>query len=151
DWKAKKPPVVWKAPLGAGFSSVAVVEDRIYSMCKRGNRDIVICMDAKMGKELWTHDGAPSYIDTQRQGPGPRATPTFHQGKLYCLFPMGELICVNAADGKEVWKTNIFSASGAKNPAGAVFYWGMAGSPLVEGDHVIAQPGGNKDNSLVAF
>jgi outer membrane protein assembly factor BamB len=120
-------------------------------MCKRGNRDGVVCLDSKDGKELWFYDAAPSYLDRQRQGPGPRSTPTYNKGKLYCLFGMGDLICLNAADGKEVWKTDIFKSAGAKNPAGDFYYWGMSGSPLVEGDLVIVQPGGNKDNSLVAF
>src|SRR5262245_56977484 len=119
DWKAKKPPVAWKMALGPGFSSVAVVEDRVYTMCKRADRDVAVCLDSKSGKELWSHDGAPSYIDKQRQGPGPRSTPTYHQGKLYCLFPMGDLLCLNAADGKQLWKSNIFETAGAKNPAGA--------------------------------
>src|SRR5262249_7574490 len=103
------------------------------------------------GKELWTHDATASYTDKQGQGSGPRSTPTYHQGKLYCLMPMGELLCLNAADGKEVWTVDIFRSSGAKNPAGAFFYWGMSGSPLVEGDKVIVQPGGNQNNSLVAY
>src|SRR5262249_20113641 len=133
------------------FSSVAVAEDRLYTQCKRGNRDGVVCLDAGTGKELWFHDAAPSYLDKQGQGPGPRSTPTLHQGKLFCLFPMGDLLCLNAADGKEQWKIDIFQATGAKNPAGAFYYWGMSGSPLVEGDNVIVQPGGTKNNSLAAF
>src|SRR5262249_44883879 len=83
DWKAKPPKVVWKVALGPGFSSVAVAEDRLYTQCKRGNRDGVVCLDAGSGKELWFHDAAPSYLDKQGQGPGPRSTPTLHQGKLY--------------------------------------------------------------------
>jgi outer membrane protein assembly factor BamB len=64
---------------------------------------------------------------------------------------MGELVCLTAADGKKVWETNILQASGARNRAGEIFYWGLSASPLVEGDLVITQPGGDKDNSVVAF
>lgn len=151
NWNARKPPVLWKSPLGAGFSSVAVVGDRVYTMANRGARDLAVCLDVKTGKEVWTHDAAPTYLDKQRQGPGPRSTPTYHRGKLYCLLPMGELLCINAADGKEVWRTDIFKTSGAKNPVGEFYYWGMSGSPLIEGDLAIVQPGGNKSNSLVAY
>ncbi|MBL8796777.1 MAG: PQQ-binding-like beta-propeller repeat protein [Planctomycetia bacterium] len=151
DWTGKKPPVLWKAPIGSGFSSVAVVGDRVYTMAGRGGRDLALCLDAKTGKDIWTHDAAPTYLDKQRQGPGPRSTPTYHRGKVYCLLPMGELLCINAADGKEVWKADIFKSTGAKNPAGEFYYWGMSGSPLVEGDLVVVQPGGSQSNSVAAY
>jgi outer membrane protein assembly factor BamB len=151
DWQAKKPAVVWKVQLGSGYGSSAIVGDRLYTMAQRGKRDLVVCLDTANGKELWTFDAAPSYTDTQRQGSGPRSTPTYHKGRLYCLLPMGELFCLSARDGSKVWTTNIFEATGAKNRAGDFYYWGMSGSPLVEGDLVVVQPGGNKNNSLAAF
>jgi outer membrane protein assembly factor BamB len=151
DWQAKKPAVVWKVPLGSGYSACAVVGDRLYTMTQRGKRDVAVCLDAANGKELWAFDAAPSYTDTQRQGAGPRATPTYDRGRLYCLLPMGELFCLSAKDGTKLWATNIFDATGAKNRAGDFYYWGMAGSPLIEGDLAIVQPGGTKNNSLAAF
>ncbi len=151
DWKAKPPKTVWKNALGPGFSSMAVVGDRVYTGGRK-SRDGIACIDAGSGKDIWFREVADGYLDKQRQGPGPRSTPTVHQGKLYCLFPMGELVCLDVADGKEVWKTDVFKTTGAKNPQGTTqYYWGMSVSPLVEGDLVIVQPGGNKDNSLAAF
>jgi outer membrane protein assembly factor BamB len=93
DWDKKKPEVLWKVPLGSGYGSFAVVGDRLYTMTNRGKRDLVVCLDAKDGKELWTFDAAPTYVDFQRQGKGPRATPTYRDGKLYCQLPKGERIC----------------------------------------------------------
>jgi outer membrane protein assembly factor BamB len=151
DWKKTPPKVLWKEPLGAAFSSLTIVGDRIYTMCKREQRDIVVCLDRATGKEKWAHDVAPSYIDQQKQGPGPRSTPTYHNGKLYCLFPMGELVCLSAADGKRIWTANQFKDTGAPNPAGAYYYWGVSLSPLVEGDLVIVQPGGTNNNSVAAY
>jgi outer membrane protein assembly factor BamB len=150
DWKAKMPATLWKVPIGNGFSSVIVVKDKIYTQAKRGLRDGVVCLDAKDGQENWFFDAVPSYIDTQKHGSGPRSTPTYHQGKLYCLFPMGELFCLTTG-GKKVWQANIFKDTGAKNLAGQVFYWGVSMSPLVDGDLVIVQPGGTKNNSVAAY
>jgi outer membrane protein assembly factor BamB len=45
----------------------------------------------------------------------------------------------------------MFKDTGAKNLAGQYFYWGVSMSPLVEGDLVIVQPGGTKDNSVAAY
>jgi len=151
DWKSRPPKVLWKIALGNGFSSFAVVGERLYTMTRRGQRDFVVCLQTRDGKECWSYDAAPSYIDKQKQGAGPRSTPTFHQGKLYCLLPMGEIVCLNAKDGRCLWEKNIFTVSGAKNPAGQVFYWGVSHSPLVEGDLVIVQPGGDRNSSVLAL
>lgn len=150
DWQTKKPKVLWKVPL-IGFSSESFAGNKLFTQTKRGDRDIVVCLEAATGKELWALDVASSYLDKQRQGPGPRATPTYVNGRLYCLFPRGELLCVDAQTGKEIWKTNILEVTGAGQHEGVKFYWGMSGSPLVEGDVVIVQPGGNKNNSVAAF
>jgi outer membrane protein assembly factor BamB len=150
DWKTNPPKTLWKVPLGNGYSSVAIVGDRIYTMAKRGARDGAVCLDVKDGKEIWFYDAAPSYIDKQKQGAGPRATPVFHHGKLYCLFAMGDLVCLTDA-GQRVWEVNIFKDSGAANPAGGLYYWGVSYSPLVEGDAVVVQPGGSKGNSVAAY
>jgi len=151
DWKEKKPKEVWKAPIGAGFSSIACVGDRLFTMVNRDKRDWAVCLDAANGKDVWAVDLDPVYRDKQGQGPGPRATPTYDNGRVYCLHPMGDLFCLNAKDGSEVWKVNIFDESKAKNPVGATFYWGLAASPLIEGDLVIVQPGGDKDNAVLAL
>jgi outer membrane protein assembly factor BamB len=150
DWKVQPPKVRWKVPIGNGFSSAAVVGNRIYTMAKRGSRDGVVCLDAKDGKEIWFYDAAPTYLDKQKQGPGPRATPVLHEGRLYCLFPMGELVCLTDK-GKRVWQVNVFTDTGAKNPAGGFYYWGVSYTPLVEGDAVVVLPGGNKGNAVAAY
>lgn len=151
DWKTKPPATLWKAPLGHAFSSVIVVDGKIYTGAKRDKKDAVVCLDAKDGKELWHVDVAPTYLDKQKHGYGPRATPTHHKGKLYCIFPMGELVCLTTA-GKKVWQADIFKDTGAKNHHGETqFYWGVSMSPLVEGDLVIVQPGGTEGNSVAAY
>lgn len=151
DWAAKKPKLLWSAPLGNGYSSVALVADRLYTMAKRDQRDVLVCLDSATGKEIWAQDGAPTFQDVQRQGAGPRSTPTYHLGKLYCLMPRGDLLCLSAADGKELWRANMYQVSGAKEPFGEFRYFGVSISPLIEGDQVIVQPGGNKSNSVIAL
>jgi outer membrane protein assembly factor BamB len=150
DWKVMPPKVLWKAPVGNGFSSLTVVGDRVFTQAKRGERDIVVCLSAKDGRELWAYDAAPSYIDLQKQGAGPRSTPTYDKGKLYCLFARGELLCLDT-DGKLLWQKSIFKDTGAILPVQKYFYFGVSFSPLVEKGLVIVQPGGPKDNSVVAF
>jgi outer membrane protein assembly factor BamB len=151
DWKTTQPKVLWKVPLGDSFSSFAIVGDRAYTFCQRNNRILAVCLDTANGKEVWTQEVAPGYNDTQKSGAGARSTPTYHQGKLYCLMPMGELVCLSAADGKKLWSANQFKDTDSANPAGEFYYWGVSASPLVEGDLVIVQPGGQKNTSVAAY
>jgi outer membrane protein assembly factor BamB len=151
DWKKTPPKTLWKQPLGSAFSSVAVLDDRLITMAQRGKRDFVVCLGTADGKELWTYDAAPTWIDVQKHGYGPRSTPTVSGEHVYCLLPRGELFCLKVKDGSLVWKADIIKDTGAKSKEGQTYYWGLCSSPLVEGDVVITHPGGNKDNSIVAF
>src|SRR4051794_34030611 len=78
DWKARPPKVVWRVPLGSGFSSLAIRGDRLLTMAQRDKRDVVVCLNLADGKEIWSHDTGPTWVDTQKHGYGPRSTPTIH-------------------------------------------------------------------------
>jgi outer membrane protein assembly factor BamB len=78
-------------------------------------------------------------------GDGPRATPTWHEGRLYALGAEGELRVMDAATGATMWSKNILKENGASN-----ITWGMAASPLVVDDKVIVLPGGS-GSSVVAY
>src|SRR5436190_23169160 len=48
------PPLAWKAShLGAGFSSLAIVGDRIYTMGDRGADQFLVALSRADGIELW--------------------------------------------------------------------------------------------------
>jgi outer membrane protein assembly factor BamB len=152
DWAGREPKLLWRQPLGQGFSSVSVVGDRLFTQCQREDKQYVVCLDAKSGEEIWTRFGEEGFLDKQRQGPGPRATPTWHDRRLYCLFPAGELLCLEADSGEVVWQTNILEETRAGDHGDLEYYWGMSASPLVEEDQVIVQPGGRgAASSLVSF
>jgi outer membrane protein assembly factor BamB len=151
DWNKKAPKTMWKVPLGSALSSLAIAGDRLVTTAKRGDRDFIVCLRIEDGKELWAVDAAPTYIDKQRAGAGPRSTPTIAGDYVYCQMPRGDLLCVALKDGKQKWKKNIFEVSGAKERFGEFYYWGVSYSPLVEGDLVVTLPGGDKDNAVLAL
>lgn len=150
NWKAQPPKVLWKVPLGSAFSSVTIVGNRLFTLAKNGPLDGVVCLDANTGKTLWQYDAVPTYIDQQKQGAGPRSTPTYHNGRLYCLFARGELLCIDA-EGKKLWQTDTFKDTGATSAEGEFRYWGVSLSPIIEGDLLIVQPGGRENNSVAAY
>jgi outer membrane protein assembly factor BamB len=79
-------------------------------------------------------------------GDGPRATPTWDEGRIYALGAEGELRCLDAETGQRIWSKNILADNNATN-----LNWGMAASPLVVDEKVIVLPGGRSGNSVVAY
>src|SRR5688572_14498726 len=55
QWPTNGPKVVWQRPLPGGYSSVAVSRSRLITPSKEGNEEIVSCLDAVTGKQLWEY------------------------------------------------------------------------------------------------
>lgn len=148
EWPASGPTLAWKATgFGKGYSTIAVVGDRLYTMGDKADAGWVIAASADDGKILWSAKvGAPgSPIVPGYDFPGPRSTPTVDGNLIFALDAWGDLICVNAADGKEQWRRSLVKDLGGTPPT-----WGYAESPLVDGEQVVVTPGGQK-GALAAF
>ncbi|HEY0763254.1 MAG TPA: PQQ-binding-like beta-propeller repeat protein [Pyrinomonadaceae bacterium] len=143
-WPANGLPVVWKQPIGVGHASFVVADGKAYTIEQRRSQEVVAAYDINNGHELWTQKWNAEFSDST--GDGPRATPTWDQGRIYALGATGELRCLNAATGAVVWGKNILSDNQAKN-----LPWAMAASPLIVDDKVIVLPGGTSGKSVVAY
>jgi len=97
------------------------------------------------GREIWTQKWKARFSETMG-GDGPRATPTWHDGRLYALGATGEFAALDAATGRLLWRTNILRDARASN-----LQWGMSASPLIVGDTVIVLPGGANGKSVMAY
>lgn len=143
SWPEDGPPMLWKVDgLGEGYSSVSVVDGRIYTTGKKGSRGSVHAFDSD-GQRLWTRE----YGDEHEGGgyPGSRTTPTFYGGKLFMLSSMGQAVALYAKNGREIWRVDLLERFGGRN-----LHFGISESPLVLGDRVIYTPGGKKA-SIVAL
>ncbi|HEY3041406.1 MAG TPA: PQQ-binding-like beta-propeller repeat protein [Pyrinomonadaceae bacterium] len=141
DWSASPPVELWRRPIGPGWSSFAVRGGRLYTQEQRGNDEIVACYDVTTGKLVWKHGDAARFYESNG-GPGPRATPTLSNGRVYTLGATGIMNALDDGTGAVVWSRNAVSDTGAKIPG-----WGISGSPLVVGDVVIVAASG----TLVAY
>jgi len=137
-------PLLWRQPSGGGYASFSVADGVAYTIEQRRGQEVVAAYQVETGRELWTHAWDALYTDST--GDGPRATPTWHEGRLYALGAKGELRCLDARTGRPVWSKNILKENGASN-----VQWGMAASPLVVGDKVVVMPGGSNGKSVVAY
>ncbi len=145
DWSANPPKLVWRNRAGPSWSSMLIVDGRLYTQEQRGPSEAVVCLEANTGREIWSHEDVARF-EEQLGGIGPRATPTFADGRIYSLGATGMLNCLNAASGEPVWLRNIAEDSGAKIPM-----WGFSGSPLVTGGLVIVFAGGTSPKNLLAY
>jgi outer membrane protein assembly factor BamB len=135
----------WKATVGSGDSTPALVGDKLYVFARQGGDEVTLCLDAGSGKELWKDQyaaqavtGAPS-----RQHPGPRSSPAVADGKVVTLGVGGVVSCLDAATGKLVWRKDPFPK------VVPTFFTAM--SPIIVDGMAIAQLGGQGNGGIIAF
>ena len=145
DWPAAGLTPLWKQPVGGGYASFVVADGRAFTIEQRGRQEIVAAYDLVTGRELWTN-GANAVFRESMGGDGPRATPTFHEGRLYALGGTGELRALDATSGRVLWRTDILDDAGAEN-----LQWGMSAAPLIVDNAVVVLPGGGNGKSVVAY
>ena len=143
EWPEGGPKLLWKATgVGAGFSSVSVANGRIYTMGDGKESSKVHCLDQKDGKIIWSSKPVGK---TGGNYKGTRCTPTFDDGHLYALGQFGDLVCLRAFDGSEVWRKSLTKDFGGRSGG-----WNYTESPLVDDGKVIVTPGG-KQGAVVAL
>jgi outer membrane protein assembly factor BamB len=125
DWKAHPPRRLWHHLVGPGWSSFAVVGTHVFTQEQWADEEVVVCYDANSGDKIWAHPDRTRFSELMG-GVGPRATPTFHDGKLYAQGATGRLNCLDAASGRVLWSHDVAADSGATLPQ-----WGFSASPLV--------------------
>ena len=132
------PPELFKLTgMGAGFASVAVVGDRLYTTGNFPDGQRVVAVDLPAGGEkpgvAWTTaftEGVPGHGYE-----GSRSTPTVVGDRLYVTGSGGSVACLST-DGKMLWRKDF-----AKEYGSGPQTWGYAESPLVDGDLVVFTPG----------
>jgi hypothetical protein len=137
-WPKGGPPLAWKAQgLGSGYSSLSVAGDRVYTLGNKGKLSHVVALKRDNGTVLWS-------VAIGQAGGNLGCTPTVDGGHVYALGQEGDLVCLEAKDGKRVWHRNLLKEFG-----GSYGGWHYCESPLVDGDKVIVTPGG-KEATMVA-
>jgi len=143
DWPQAGPPVAWRATgVGAGYSSFATANGRLYTLGARGGTEYAMAFDAATGKKLWEVPHGKQFGNDR--GDGPRATPTVDGDRLYVFGASGDLAALESATGKVFWKVNVLEKFGGSN-----IRWGLSESPLVLSDRILVSPGG-QGASIVA-
>ncbi|WP_442485252.1 outer membrane protein assembly factor BamB family protein [Aeoliella sp. SH292] len=151
DWKASPPELLWKQPIGAGWSAFAIVGEYALTQEQRGADELVVCYHVPTGEVVWTHADPsrhdPGDMQAGLGGIGPRATPTIHEGRVYTLGARGTLNCLAAQSGEAIWTVDL--ATFGLKP----LVWADSSSPLiVPGAGLVVVGGGQSadGHSIVA-
>ena len=154
------PRIAWRVPVGIGYSGPAVVGDRVYltdlqrdvdenGKPRRATRvgipgsERVVCYDAGDGSLIWEHTYDCPYTISYPYGP--RTTPVVEKGRVYALGAMGDLVCLDATDGKPHWTKKLTEVYDTEPPV-----WGYASHLLVDGDLLYTLAGG-EGSAVVAL
>ena len=146
EWTAKGPSVIWQKAVGHGFSGPAVASGKLILCQRTGDQEIVDCLDARTGAAIWHFSSPTSYQDEFGFDDGPRATPGIDGEHIYTFGAQGMLNCLELASGKKLWSVDVQKDFNAPNG-----FFGLACSPLVEGNAVLLNIGGGQGAGIVAF
>jgi len=135
----------WKVEVGLGYATPVVIGNRVYMFARQGDEEVLGALDADTGKVLWraTYPAAFTISPAAaRHEKGPKATPTFADGKLFTLGMTGIVSAFDAATGKRLWQT-------PPSQPGPLYHTSM--SPLIDRGLAIVHVGSHGRGALTAF
>lgn len=145
-WPAAGPRVLWKRPLGEGFSAISVDPPLLYTMYGRSGEEIVVAADAASGKTKWEHTTPVNFRSAYAEmGVGPFAAPLIVKDRLITAGVTGRLQCLDKLTGKLLWTQQLWL-----DHKGTRLDYGYASSPIAFRDSIIV-PAGGKGKALMAF
>ncbi|HET9359884.1 MAG TPA: PQQ-binding-like beta-propeller repeat protein [Vicinamibacterales bacterium] len=136
----------WKVEVGQGYATPLVVGNRIYQFARKGEREVMMAIDADSGKVLWETGHTATFTmmpATKQHGPGPKSTPLFANGRLYSIGMTGIVTAYDAASGKQLWQ----------KPGSTVvpMFTTHSFSPVIDRGLVVFHLGGHDEGALTAF
>lgn len=142
EWPAEGPELLWSFEgLGAGHGSVSIADGKLFLLGMPDTIGIIYCLNLN-GELLWKKEYG---LEWHANYTGPRSTPTIKDGLLYFVSGQGKAICMDTKDGEVIWSRDMFREFDAQPTS-----WGIAESPVLDGDRIIITPGG-KEHNLVAL
>ena len=135
-WPEGGPRLIWKIDnLGRGWSSPIIVKNRIY-ITGDVDDDLVLYAFDLDGRPAWQTKRGKAWTGPY---PGARACCAYSEGKLYHMNADGQVACLDAETGKELWACDLRERFEASE-----ITWGYSECLLVDGPRVLVTPGGKK-------
>ena len=146
-WPDDGPKVVWrKKDIGEGLCGLVVSGEKAILFHEIARQDVIECLNAKTGRSIWSNQYPTSFSDSLGSGGGPRATPAIIENKVYTMGAQGMVVCTDMTSGKTIWQVDAQKKFRAPNG-----FFGMACSPLIEGNALLLNIGGENGMGIVAL
>jgi outer membrane protein assembly factor BamB len=140
---------VWAVDVGVGYGSPVVADGLVFQHARQGETEVLWCLDLGTGQVQWQQRYSVPFTmggGGERHGKGPKSSPIWAEGRVFTMSITGDLSAWDAASGELLWRTDYGSKFEKNQP-----YWGVATSPIVDGEHVIAHFGNDELGALVAL
>ncbi len=146
SWTAAGPPLLWDKSIGTGYCAPSVRGNNLILFHRVGDQEIVACLDARTGKEIWTHGYPSHFIDPYGYNNGPRGAPLITENRVYTFGAEGKLTCLDLATGAQVWQLD--TATKWRIPEA---FFGVGTSPVLEDGRLLVMVGGQPNSGLAAL
>lgn len=142
QWPENGPPIVWQRELGEGYGIGSISQGRYFQLDRIGEVARLVALNARTGELQWEFRYRSDYADLYGYDSGPRASPVIDGDRVYIYGVEGMLHCLQAADGKVVWKVDCNAKFGVIQN-----FFGVGSTPVVEGDLLLVMVGGSPPES----
>jgi outer membrane protein assembly factor BamB len=144
-WPETGLPLVWEKEVGTGYSAPSVMGGRLVVHHRRARDEVVECLNAVTGEQLWSHAYRSTFVDPYGYNNGPRCSPLLTETRCYTFGAQGRLLCLTLDEGNVVWERDLLAEMTI--PDG---FFGVGATPILEGDRLIVAAGGQPDAGLIA-
>ena len=138
EWPAAGPQILWSfEELGEGHSSPVFANNQIYISTMIDGEGFIYVL-SQDGKLKWKVNYGKEFTESY---PGSRSSVVVDGTLMYMYSGLGELVCMDASNGTEKWRKNVFKDFDGKN-----IQWGVTETVMIDGDVLYVTPGGKKNN-----
>lgn len=142
EWPAEGPQLLFTiSGLGEGYSSVSFGEGLMFTAGKYQDQSYVFAFDMN-GKPVWKSPNGKAWTTSASWAAsysGSRSTPTYDNGRLYCLSEAGRLAVYDAKTGKEIWAKDLPEEFNTPETE-----YGYSESVYIEGNRLYVRSSGRK-------
>jgi outer membrane protein assembly factor BamB len=137
---------VWEFAKGTGYSSPAIVDERLVFIHRVANEEIVECLASETGASRWRFRYGTVFEDRYGYNNGPRSSPVIDGERVFTMGAEAKLHCLELATGKVIWKRDLMAEYKVRQD-----FFGTAATPLVEGSLLIVNVGAPGGPSVAAL
>jgi outer membrane protein assembly factor BamB len=123
----------------------AIARGRLFLFDRQKDKARLSCLKSETGEPLWTFEYPTDYEDNYGYNDGPRCSPVIDENRVYIYGAEGMLHCLDVLDGKLLWKVDTSSRFNVVQN-----FFGVASTPVVEGDLLITTVGGSPPGTAKA-